>query len=73
MFIVFQRCISTRGAGLIDGQKVWDVFVDRQAQCMAALKMFGHPKIYQCMSELVLEINALPNGDNATQQERLTR
>ena len=59
-------------ANLIDGQKLWDRFWEQQANCMATLKMFAHPKVCAQVEEFVLELNKLTEINVKNQQNFLT-
>ena len=60
-------------ANLVDGQKIWDRFWEKQANCMASLKMFAHPKVYAQVEAFVLEFNKLSEINVNDRQTHLTR
>jgi hypothetical protein len=63
---------GNNSAPLFDGKMVMDMLINKQAQRMAALKMFGHPKVYEHVEGLVIEFNKLSQLEGEARQTHLT-
>lgn len=63
---------GNNSAPLFDGKMVMDMLINKQAQRMAALKMFGHPKVYEHVEGLLIEFNKLSQLEGEARQTHLT-